>query len=73
MKMYDGMTFINKIGPFKMCNLHLEMYVNNDYECACGESHIFNYDSEILCQGAFKLILELLRGVLLLFGKSVRL
>lgn len=58
MKMYDGMTFVAKIGPFKMCDLNLEMYVNNDYECACGERHTFDYDSEILCQGAFKLILE---------------
>lgn len=58
MKMYNGTEFITNIGGFKICDLHLEMYVNNDYECACGEVHTFNYDSEILCQGAFKLILE---------------
>jgi hypothetical protein len=58
MKMYDGPNFIANIGGFGVCNLHLELYVNNDYTCACGEVHTFNYDSEILCQGAFKLILE---------------
>jgi len=58
MKMYDGTNFIANIGGFKTCDLHLEMYVNHDYECACGERHTFDYDSEILCQGAFKLILE---------------
>jgi len=58
MKMYDGINFIANIGGFKICDLYLEMYANNDYECACGEIHTFNYDSEILCQGAFKLILE---------------
>jgi hypothetical protein len=58
MIMYDGLTFITKIGPFKMCDLQLSMYVNNYYECACGEQHLFTYDSEILCQGAWKLILE---------------
>jgi len=58
MKMYDGTYFIINIGGFKRCDLHLEMYVNNDYECACGEKHTFTYDSEILCQGAFKLVLE---------------
>lgn len=58
MIMYDGVNFISNIGGFKRCDLHLDMYVDNDYECACGEVHTFNYDSEILCQGAFKLILE---------------
>lgn len=58
MIMYDGANFISNIGGFGRCNLHLDMYVNNDYECACGEVHTFNYDSEIVCQGAFKLVLE---------------
>jgi hypothetical protein len=58
MKMYDGTNFISNIGGFARVNLHLEMYVNNDYECACGEVHTFDYDSEILCQGAWKLVLE---------------
>ena len=58
MKMYDGITFITKIGGFGICRLNLESYVNHSYECSCGENHIFDYDSEILCQGAWKLILE---------------
>ena len=58
MKMLDGTNFISNIGGFQICDLHLVMYVNNNYECACGEVHTFNYDSEILCQGAFKLVLE---------------
>ena len=53
----DVEKFLESIGNIQKCDLHLELYVNNDYDCICGEKHSFNYDSEILAQGAWKLIL----------------
>ncbi len=58
MEMYNGVEFISNIGGFGRCTLCLETYVNHHYECACGEVHTFNYDSNIICQGVWKLILE---------------
>ncbi len=58
MKMLNTMDFITNLGGIKICDLHLSMYVNNEYDCACGEKHMFTYDSEIICQGAWKLVLE---------------
>ena len=58
MKKYtDAEKFLTSVGNIKKCDLHLEMYVNKDYECICGKTHTFTYDTEVLAQGAFKLIL----------------
>ncbi len=58
MKMLNTMNFITNLGGIKICDLHLSLYVNNEYDCACGQKHMFTYDSEIICQGAWKLVLE---------------
>lgn len=49
--------FLEQVGNVKKCDLHLELYVYNNYKCACGNTHTFDYNSELLCQGSFKLIL----------------
>ncbi|MDA3822251.1 MAG: hypothetical protein PF450_06515 [Bacteroidales bacterium] len=52
--MYD---FLTSIGGFGQCTLDLSQLVSHDYRCACGQTHTFSYSTEIICQGAWKLIL----------------
>ena len=56
MKMKNAAEFISSIGGFGVCKLDLSSYVYHNYECACGQTHTFDYDSEVLCQGAWKLV-----------------
>ena len=59
MKNYtDIEKFIADVGNIKKCDLHLEMYIPNNYKCICSEIHEFNRSTKILAQGVFKLLLE---------------
>jgi hypothetical protein len=55
-KMLNVSNFIMSLGGIGPCTLTLSPYVSNKYECACGQTHIFDYASEIICQGAWKLV-----------------
>ncbi len=56
MKMLNVANFITSLGGIGVCKLDLSSYVFHNYECACGQTHTLDYNSEIICQGAWKLI-----------------
>lgn len=56
--MYNGIEFITTLKKFRKCTLNLSSYFNHHYECSCGEIHRFLNANSVICQGAWKLVLE---------------
>lgn len=58
MKLYNGLEFITTLKKFRKCSLNLSSYFNHSYQCSCGETHTFLNVNSVICQGAWKLVLE---------------
>ncbi len=58
MQMYNGIEFITTLKKFGKCTLNLSSYFNHEYKCSCGEIHTFLNANSVICQGAWKLVLE---------------
>ena len=56
-KLLPTEQFIESIGRAMKVRMDLSLYYGNQFECACGKEHKFDYRTKLLCQGYWRVVM----------------
>ena len=56
-KLLPTEQFIESIGRAMKVRMDLSLYYGNQFECACGKEHKFDYRTKRLCQGYWRVVM----------------